>query len=81
MNWEQYEGKWEQLKGQVREKWGKLTNDDLTVIKGKKDQLLGKLREYYGYTTDQADKELSTFLKECNCKTDNKDQAVKSGCC
>lgn len=70
MNWDQFEGKWEQMKGQVKQKWGKFTNDDMTVISGKKDQLLGKLRERYGYTTEQADRELGAFMKDCKCESD-----------
>jgi uncharacterized protein YjbJ (UPF0337 family) len=65
MNLDQFEGKWEQVKGQVKEKWGKLTNDDMTIIHGKKDQMLGKLRERYGYTASQANSELGSFMKEC----------------
>jgi uncharacterized protein YjbJ (UPF0337 family) len=53
MNWNQIEGKWEQVKGKVKEQWGKLTDDDLTVIKGKRDQLRGKLQERYGYEKDK----------------------------
>jgi uncharacterized protein YjbJ (UPF0337 family) len=71
MNQDQFEGKWEQLKGQVKVKWGKLTDNDLTVIKGRKDQLIGKIREHYGYTVEQADKELGAFKKECHCSDDN----------
>jgi uncharacterized protein YjbJ (UPF0337 family) len=67
MNSNELEGKWEQLKGQIKEKWGKLTNDDIVIIKGKKEQLIGKLRERYGYTSDQASKELGSFMKECSC--------------
>lgn len=67
MNWDQVEGKWEEVKGQVKEKWGKITNDDLMVIQGKKDQLLGKLQERYGYTKDQAHKEIDGFMKSCSC--------------
>ncbi len=67
MNWEQVEGKWDQMKGQVKEKWGKFTNDDITAIHGKKDQLLGKLRERYGFSAEQANTELGTFLKNCEC--------------
>lgn len=70
MNWDQIEGKWEQVKGQVKEKWGKFTNDDMTIIEGKKDKLLGKLRERYGYSAEQADRELVAFMKECNCASD-----------
>ena len=48
MNSNQLEGKWKQLKGSVKEKWGKLTDDDLDVIAGKHDQLLGKMRKGTG---------------------------------
>jgi len=67
MNMEEFEGKWEQVKGQVKEKWGKFTNDDMTVIKGKQEQLLGKLRERYGFTESQAKAEFGTFMKNCKC--------------
>ncbi len=69
MNWNEIEGKWEQFSGKVREKWGKLTDNDLTVIKGKRDQLVGKLRERYGYAQDQAEKEASEFAASCNCSS------------
>jgi uncharacterized protein YjbJ (UPF0337 family) len=67
MNWNEIEGKWEQITGKVKEKWGKFTNDDITMIKGKKDQLLGKLRERYGYTHEQATKEADLFVQNCSC--------------
>jgi uncharacterized protein YjbJ (UPF0337 family) len=44
MNWEQVEGKWDQFKGSVKEKWGKLTDDDLTMIKGRRENLAGRLK-------------------------------------
>jgi uncharacterized protein YjbJ (UPF0337 family) len=71
MNMDQFEGKWEQIKGQVKEKWGKLTSDDMTTIRGKKDQMLGKLRERYGHTKEQAERELSGFMKDCRCGTES----------
>jgi uncharacterized protein YjbJ (UPF0337 family) len=61
MNWEQVEGRWTQLKGAVKEKWGKLTDDDLDVIAGKKDKLLGKLQERYGITKEEAEKQLQSW--------------------
>ena len=61
MNWEQIEGRWTQLKGAIREKWGKLTDDDLAVIAGKKDRLLGKLEERYGITKEEAEKQLESW--------------------
>ena len=45
MNSDQLEGKWKQIKGSVKEKWGKLTDDDLDVIAGKQEQLVGKIQE------------------------------------
>ena len=61
MNWDQIAGNWKQAKGKVKEKWGKLTDDDLNVIEGKKVQLLGKLQERYGYYKEQAEKELNSW--------------------
>jgi uncharacterized protein YjbJ (UPF0337 family) len=62
MNWNEVEGKWNQLKGSVREKFGKLTDDDIQVIAGKKDQFLGKLQERYGIARAQAERELDNWL-------------------
>jgi uncharacterized protein YjbJ (UPF0337 family) len=62
MNWNEVEGKWNQLKGTVREKFGKLTDDDITVIAGKKDQFIGKLQERYGMARAQAERELDTWM-------------------
>lgn len=67
MNWDQIEGKWTDVKGQVKEKWGKLTDDDLTVINGKRDQLEGKLQQAYGKTKEQAKKEVDEFCTRCSC--------------
>lgn len=63
MNWDSIKAQWKQFQGKVKEKWGKLTDDDLTVIAGKKDQLLGKLQERYGYEKEQAEKELDEFTR------------------
>ena len=45
MDWDRVQGSWKQLTGRVKEKWGKLTDDDLTAIKGRRDQLEGKAME------------------------------------
>jgi len=63
MNWDQVTGKWMQFKGQVKQKWGKLTDDDLDVIAGKRDQMCGKLQERYGYAKEQAEKEVDEFAR------------------
>ena len=57
MNWDQFDGKWKQLKGTAREKWGKLTDDDLERVSGQRDQLIGRIQERYGIATDAAAKE------------------------
>lgn len=54
MNWDQIEGKWKQLKGSARQKWGDLTNDDLEFIAGHRDRLVGRLQERYGYLREDA---------------------------
>jgi uncharacterized protein YjbJ (UPF0337 family) len=63
MNSDELEGKWKQIKGSIREKWGKLTDDDLQTIGGKKDQFVGKLQERYGISRDQAEKDLDTWMR------------------
>ena len=54
------EGQWKQMRGKVRQWWGKLTDDDLDQIAGKKDQLVGKLQERYGYSHDRAMREVDS---------------------
>jgi uncharacterized protein YjbJ (UPF0337 family) len=51
------------MKGQVQERWGKLTDDDIKRIDGERDQLIGKIQERYGQTRDQAEKEVDSFFK------------------
>jgi uncharacterized protein YjbJ (UPF0337 family) len=63
MNWDTIKGQWKELSGKVKEKWGKLTDDDLTAIGGKKDQLVGRLQQRYGYGKEQAEKELDEFTR------------------
>jgi uncharacterized protein YjbJ (UPF0337 family) len=61
MNWDVIEGNWKQFKGHVKEKWGKLTDDNLDEIAGKREQLAGKLQETYGITKDQTEVQLKAF--------------------
>lgn len=62
MNWDQVQGKWKQYKGQLRTKWGKLTDNDLDVIEGNRQQLVGKVQEYYGLTKEAAEKQVDEFV-------------------
>ena len=61
MNWDQISGNWKQVKGVVREKWGKLTDDDVDVIAGKRDILLGKIQERHGIAREEAETELKEW--------------------
>jgi uncharacterized protein YjbJ (UPF0337 family) len=65
MNWDQIEGNWVQFKGKVKEKWGKLTDDDLDQVEGERDQLIGRIQERYGYAKDRAEKEVEHFCGSC----------------
>jgi uncharacterized protein YjbJ (UPF0337 family) len=61
VNWEQTKEKWNQTKGAVKKQWGKLTDDDLTVIAGQRNQLVGKIQERYGIEKEEADKQVTTW--------------------
>lgn len=61
MNWDVIEGNWKQLKGSVKEQWGKLTDDHLDTIAGKRDQLSGKIQEAYGVNKEEAEKQIRDF--------------------
>jgi uncharacterized protein YjbJ (UPF0337 family) len=62
MNENELKGNWQMVKGKVREKWGKLTDQDLEVIAGKRDQLVGKLRERYGHAQAEAERSVMEFV-------------------
>lgn len=66
MNWDQIEGQWKDLKGSVREKWAKFTDDDVELIAGKKDRFVGKLQERYGLAKDRAEVELDEYINGMN---------------
>jgi uncharacterized protein YjbJ (UPF0337 family) len=71
MNWDQVEGKWKQYRGKVKEKWGKMTDDDLDVIDGRRQQLIGKIQERYGMEKDSAEKQADEFIKSLSLKEEN----------
>jgi uncharacterized protein YjbJ (UPF0337 family) len=64
MNWDEIEGKWKQVKGSARERWGKLTDSDWQVIAGKKDQLVGRIQERYGIAKAEAEREAELWSAE-----------------
>jgi uncharacterized protein YjbJ (UPF0337 family) len=61
MDWNRVEGNWKQVKGKVKEKWGNLTDDDLTAINGQRDQLEGKIQERYGLAKDKVRKDVDDW--------------------
>jgi uncharacterized protein YjbJ (UPF0337 family) len=61
MNQDTLKGQWTQLKGQVREQWGKLTDDDLDQVQGRSEQLVGKIQERYGIARDEAERQLNSW--------------------
>ncbi|WP_394835179.1 CsbD family protein [Pendulispora rubella] len=63
MNWDSLKGDWKVLKGQVRQKWGKLTDDDLEQIAGQRDEFLGRLQQRYGYKKDEAERQVDEWIK------------------
>jgi uncharacterized protein YjbJ (UPF0337 family) len=69
MNADIMEGKWKQMRGQMKEWWGKLTDDDFDVIAGKRDQLVGKLQEKYGWAKRDAEDEVARRLREIDTAT------------
>ena len=63
MNWDQLEGKWKQVKGSVKQHWGKLTDDDLDYMSGSRDRFVGRLQERYGIAKEEAEKKADAWLK------------------
>jgi uncharacterized protein YjbJ (UPF0337 family) len=62
MNWDVVKGKWKELRGEARQQWGKLTDDDWQQIAGEKDKLLGKLQQRYGWSREEAEKSANEYF-------------------
>ena len=73
MNWDQVEGNWKIFKGKIRERWGKLTDDEFDQIAGRRDSLIGSIQKQYGIARDEAERQVEKFS---NSLTD-RDLAVK----
>jgi uncharacterized protein YjbJ (UPF0337 family) len=63
MNWDQFEGKWKQIKGLAKAKWGDMTDDDLTKVEGKRDHLVGLVQEKYGHAKADAEREVDDWYR------------------
>ncbi len=74
MNSDQMKGKWKQMKGSVKERWGKLTDDDLDVIDGQQDQLIGTIQERYGIAREAAQKQVDEWNAAAARESDVEEQ-------
>lgn len=63
LNWDEISGNWKQFTGKARQKWGKLTDDDLEVAKGRRIELIGKLQERYGISKEEASQQVDSWFK------------------
>ena len=79
MNWEQLEGKWKQYSGKVKEKWGRLTDDDLQRIAGKREQLVGKIQERYGIAKEEAEKQVGDFWNSMSATANERSKTHRTG--
>ncbi|MEM6303981.1 MAG: CsbD family protein [Pseudomonadota bacterium] len=62
MNWDQIEGNWKQIKGDVKAKWGELTEDEIDQASGKRENLVGLIQERYGKAKEEAEREIDHFF-------------------
>jgi uncharacterized protein YjbJ (UPF0337 family) len=76
MNWDQVEGKWKQLTGSARERWGKFTEDDIQTLTGKKEHLVGKIQERYGIAREEAEKQAESWSRAQDVPKSDKSQFV-----
>lgn len=78
MDWNEVEGNWKQFTGKVKEKWGELTDDDVTAVNGKRENLLGKLQEKYGYAKDMAEREITDFARDLKASVAGSENDVRN---
>ena len=64
------QGQWKQIKGDLRERWGKLTNDEVEQINGQEQNLVGKIQEKYGIAKEEAQSQVKSFLAKLNSTVD-----------
>jgi uncharacterized protein YjbJ (UPF0337 family) len=68
MDWNIVEGRWSQLRGELRQTWAKLTDDDLENVGAKKDKLVGKLQERYGIVKEEAERQIDAWIRRLDSK-------------
>jgi uncharacterized protein YjbJ (UPF0337 family) len=70
MDWSRISGNWTHWRGRVRERWGRLTDDQLNVIAGRREQLAGRIQELYGLTAEEADRQLKNWERNLSVEND-----------
>jgi len=66
MNWDEIAGNWKQMKGQLREQWGELTDDELETVRGRRDQFEGLLQKKFGLVKEEAKRQIDEFQLKCH---------------
>lgn len=61
MNWDKIKGNWKQFRGQVKQHWGKLTDQDMDRIEGKREELTGRIQNAYGVSKEEAERQIDEF--------------------
>ena len=79
MNRDVLAGSWKELRGQVKQRWGKLTDDDMTQIEGSLERLIGSIQKRYGYAREQAEREIDEFLGAIRSKKETAEAGGPSG--
>jgi uncharacterized protein YjbJ (UPF0337 family) len=64
MNWYEIEGNWKKFKGEIKQRWGRLTDDDLDIIEGKREKLSGEIQRKYAIKKEEAEEEIEDFLRK-----------------
>jgi len=63
MNWDQVKGKWHEVKGSIRAKWGELTDDEIEELDGNREKMVGKIQQKYGVAKEEAEKQVDEWTK------------------
>jgi uncharacterized protein YjbJ (UPF0337 family) len=66
MNWDQVQGMWKQVKGDVQKQWGKLTDDDYDMVEGDRKKFVGKIQERYGVAKEEAERQVDDWMRQRN---------------
>jgi uncharacterized protein YjbJ (UPF0337 family) len=78
MNWDRVQGNWKQLKGQIQQRWGKLTDDQFAAINGQREILAGKLQEAYGIGRDEAERQIQDLANSLKDQSEQSNSAPRT---